>query len=245
LSDKPAIERYFTDVKFLRIGRDFKNLINIVKESRGKYSLQFRNDDSFNVYYRGSSLAKVRVPSRGRYTVEISSAFVKGSVEESLGAGKATKDGSRRQWPIDDGDDCSFFTKTNMTQLCEQITEVNHQEEPIFEQVLMTDNPPNRHFVIIDCQVKDHKWRKKLDLLALVRPSGGGAFKFLVIENKLGNKSELRDSVAGQLKLYVDHIREYINDYVACYTRNYAQKYQLGLIDFEGAHDLPPSNVSI
>ena len=34
---------------------------------------------------------------------------------------------------------------------------------------------------------------------------------------------------------YVDHIREKIDDYVVCYRQNYAQKYELGLMKFDGA----------
>lgn len=231
----PVIERYFSsDDKLLRVGRDFRNLIKIVRESHGEFSMQLR-DDYFNVYYRGNSLAKITVLSRRGYTVEISSAFLKGSVEELLGAWESTNVRGRRKWSVDNGQARSFLTKTNMTKLGKRIAKVNYREELVFEQILMTDNPPSKRLVIIDRQVEDHESAKKLDMLALVRPDEEGAFRFLVIEVKLGNSPELRDHVAGQLNGYVDHIRKHIGDYVACYTRNYAQKYELGLMDFDGA----------
>lgn len=41
--------------------------------------------------------------------------------------------------------------------------------------------------------------------------------------------------MADQLNDYVDHIREKIDDYVVCDRQNYAQKYELGLMKFDGA----------
>ena len=152
----------------------------------------------------------------------------------ALSSWESKKSGRYRRWVIDGTDVVRFFTKVNITKLGAQIASVNNGEEITFEQILMTDNPPSKSLVIIDRQVTDSKMRKQMDILALTRPGGSGPFRFLVIEVKLGKNPELRDSVAGQLNNYVSHIRANIEDYVACYTKNYGQKKQLGLINFKG-----------
>ena len=189
----------------------------------------------FNVYFRGNSLARVAPLKQGKYEVRVHQKFVRGPVEASWSTWPFKNSGPYRRWIIGGSDARKFLSKTNVGRLGAQITKVNHGEEITFEQILMTDNPPSPQLVIIDRQVTDHTLTKQMDILALSRPSGTGAFEFLVIEVKLGKNPELRGPVANQLNEYVGHIREKIDDYTACYTRNYAQKHQLGLLDFEGA----------
>ena len=230
-----VIERYFSsDDDLARVGNDFRNLIGTVSQSHGELSIQLRKN-YFNVYYRGNSLARVAPLKQGKYEVRVHQKFVRGPVEASWSTWPSTSSGPYRRWIIEGNDARRFLSKTNVGRLGAQITKVNHGEEINFEQILMTDNPPSQQLVIIDRQVADHVHNKQMDILALSRPSGTGAFEFLVIEVKLGKNPELRGPVANQLNEYVGHIRENIDDYTACYTRNYAQKYQLGLLDFEGA----------
>ena len=156
------------------------------------------------------------------------------------GAGQSfpsKKSGVYRQWNIEGYEARKFLSKTKITDLSRQIAKVNHGEEITFEQILLTDNPPDPRLVIIDRQIADHVHNKQMDLLALSRPNGSGAFSFLVIEVKLGKNPELRDSVAMQLNNYVAHVDKYIDDYINCYSRNYAQQRRLGLLNFKSAED--------
>jgi hypothetical protein len=230
-----VIERYFhSDETLARIARDFRNLIRIVDRSHGELSIQLRKN-YFNVYYRGNSLARVTPTKSASYLVEIHEKFVEDPVRGALSSWASKKSGRYRRWLLNGTDVVRFFTKVNVTNLGAQIASVNNGEEITFEQILMTDNPPSKKLVIIDRQVTDSKLRKQMDILALTRASGSGAYRFLVIEVKLGKNPELRGSVAGQLNNYVSHIRDNIDDYIACYTRNFSQKHQLGLVNFEGS----------
>ena len=230
----PVIERYFhSDETLARIAHDFRNLIRVVDRSHGELSIQLRKN-YFNIYYRGNSLARVVPTKNASYLIDIHEKFVEDPVNGALSSWAYKRSGKYRRWDLNGADVVRFFTKVNIAKLGGRIASVNNGEEITFEQILMTDNPPSKKLMIIDRQVTDSKLRKQMDILALTRASGSGAYRFLVIEVKLGKNPELRESVAGQLNNYVSHIRGNIDDYVACYTRNFSQKYQLGLIKFEG-----------
>lgn len=235
-----VIKRYFNDPSVLgRIKRDFRNLIAIVNGSHGELSIQLRSN-YFNIYSRGNSLAKIEPLTHDKYRVQVHQKFAVGKTKISW-MNPPTKSGNYCNWTIKGQDAQRFLAKSIIDKLMKNIADVNHGEEIAYEQMLMTDNPPTAELVIIDRQVSAHNHTGQMDLLALSRPTGEGAFRFLVIEVKLGNNSELRKAVAKQLTNYVKHVTAHIDDYIDCYKQNYSQKRQLGLISFGDA----PNSIEI
>ena len=117
-----------------------------------------------------------------------------------------------------------------MTKFASRIKLVNNGEEIGFEQALITDNINNENFIIIDRQITDSDLKgKRLDLLAL-KYLEGNKFQFVVVEVKLGNNPELKEEVAKQLDVYINHINNHFKEYKSCYEQNYAQKRILDLI---------------
>lgn len=168
----PVTERYLSsDDNLLRVRRDFSNLIRIVYRSRGELSLQLRQD-YFSVYYRGNSLAKVTLPIRADYNVEIHNKFVCGLPEDSWSLFHSTNDGTYSKWTIDGRDARRFLSSPNIKKLKANTDRENNGEEITFEQSLMTDNPSSRQLLIIDRQVEDHVSSKTLDRFCQNSASG-------------------------------------------------------------------------
>lgn len=235
---EPVIRRYFVDRATLaRVTRDFWRLIKFINASHAEYTLQLRQN-SFNVYYRGSSLASVRPSGRGRYSVRIHCRFLRGTVKDKMsqhsdgpphdGAGGGA---SYARFYVRSAHLPQFFRSSHLSALASNIARVNYSEELAFEQVLMTDNPASEKLIVIDRQIADHSWNRQMDLLALARESASGPFHFLVIEVKTGKNPELRHKVGQQLTDYLDHIREHFGDYIDCYKENYRQKKLMGLFE--------------
>ena len=238
---KPVIRRYFADRSVLKKARrDFKRLIAAINNSRDEYTLQLR-ENSFNVYYRGSSLASVSPSRGGRWGVRIHEKFLEGTLRDNLSkCWSEKKHTSRRNgkaiattFYVEPKKLPGFFQSKHLKAIASNIEKINSKEELTFEQMLMTDNPPTNQMIIIDRQVADHGWRRQIDLLAVARNSGSGPFHFVVIEVKTGKNPELIKDVGKQLKDYIGHVRNNMADYVDCYTRNYCQKRYLGLFDGE------------
>jgi len=232
-----VIRRYFADGDHLnRVISDFGFLVRMIRKSGGEYDLQLR-DGYFNVYYKGNSLAKVTPIGGQKYRIEMHTEFVDGSVRgklakhahRELSGGPRTRGYARflvRAEKLH-----PFLQSNHVRSVAANITRRNYGEEITFEQVLITDNPPTRKFVIIDRQVTDRGTRGQMDLLALVRDSDTSPFHFLVIEVKLGKNPELKGKVGRQLSDYVAHVQEHIKDYVDCYRENYRQKKLMKLFD--------------
>ena len=231
------IERYLElgADKWEKTKKDLQRLVRLINTSGGEYSLQLR-ENYFNIYYQGNSLSKV-IPNRnGTYTAEIHERFLTDRILENLKKYSVVKKttGKKSDYvrlTIQPQNLHQFFQRSNINRLSSKIREVHNGEEITFEQVLITDNPPQKEFIIIDRQVADHENKAQMDLLSLRRDSIDKPFHFLVIEVKLGRNTELREKVGRQLNEYVDHIRKHINDYATCYKKNYRQKKQLGLFD--------------
>jgi hypothetical protein len=95
--------------------------------------------------------------------------------------------------------------------------------------MLITDNLERNDLILIDRQVTDTKLkRRRMDLLAL-KQTQGNQYQFLVLEVKMGNNPELKDRVANQVSIYVDHINEYFLAYKACYEKHFSQKKKMGI----------------
>jgi hypothetical protein len=109
------------------------------------------------------------------------------------------------------------------------LKKINYGEEITYEQQIISDNLDRSDLIIIDRQVTDKKMRNRMDMLAL-KLVEGNRYKFLVFEVKLGRSDELSESVAQQLRMYVDHIRCNFKDYKECYETQYVQKKYLGLL---------------
>lgn len=236
---KMIIERYLKidSGTWEKLKKDLKFLVRFINSSGGEYSLQLR-ENYFNIYYQGSSLAMVRPNKNGTYTVFIHEKFAKG--EDLLKKLQQYSINVRNRgqyvvFNIKPRNFHQFFQKSNIDRLSSKIRAEHPGEEIIFEQVLITDNPPSEKFIIIDRQVADRVNKAKIDLLVLKRDSTEKPFHFLVIEVKLGRNPELRGKVGRQLNEYVHHIRKYIEDYVDCYKENYCRKKELGLL----SPDLP------
>lgn len=234
------IERYLDESNLGRIRRDFQFLLDTVKRSRGELELALRKG-RVSIYYRGNSLATITLRPREKYRIDIHSEFYhpntrpgrrpRGRLEMPV---EPEEHGRYMRVEVDARDAHRVLQKTNRDKLMWAIRDLHHSEELAFEQILITDNPPTRHFMLIDRQVQDSKRRQRLDLLGL-RRLDDGRYGFVVIEVKLGKNEELSEAVAGQLQGYVDHIRKWHGQYRHCYELNYAQKRQLGLFD----DDLP------
>jgi hypothetical protein len=124
----------------------------------------------------------------------------------------------------------AFFQRSHLNGISSKIRTVGNGEEITMEQVIVTDNPPSRDFIIIDRQVADHSNWSRVDLLALKRDPSS-EYHFVVIELKLGRNHELREKAGEQVSNYVRHIRKNMKDYIDCYELNYRQKKELGLFD--------------
>lgn len=230
---KPVISRYFSRPGMLEaVTADFGALIQRAVDFPDEYAIQLR-DNYFNVYHKGMSLAKI-TPRRDRYAVSISNKFLVAGLREQMiesCAGASGDGGANTEFVVHPGDIRRFLRVDHLNGLKANITKVGYSEELEFEQVLMTDNPPRNKFIIIDRQIHDRLWQRGLDLLALVRDSPADPFRFLVIEVKTGKNPELRGEVGKQLKAYVEHLEEFMSDYVDCYRENYRQKGIMGLLD--------------
>lgn len=226
------IERYLKEENLERFRRDFKFLLNAANNSFGEIELAFRKG-RVSVYYRGNSLATIHFRPAGLYNVVIHKRFLNGVDLDDLKK-KVIKKSSYFHIPVNAQDAHRLLQRKNLTKIKKAIRDVNHSEELIFEQILITDNQPSPRFMIIDRQVQDSSMPKglprRLDLLGLRRLKDG-RYGFVVIEVKMGNNGELSEAVAKQLNAYVRHISRKAKAYKDCYEKNYEQKRKLKLID--------------
>ena len=221
------IKRYFSKDNFKRIKQDFKFLINLIDTSYGEFDFAIR-DNYFNIYYKGNSLAKVKPKEDNFYKVSINSKFFDNTKADDPSFYTTKKDSnniilSNKQLH-------RFFQKKHLIEFASRIKKIHYSEEIVFEQSLITDNLNREDFIFIDRQITDTKLkRKRLDLLGLKQVKEN-QYKFIVLEVKLGNNTELKSKVASQLDGYVQHINKNFDDYKKCYEKHFEQKRELGLI---------------
>lgn len=229
---------------FERVNTDFAFLMELIRKSKGELDFAIR-DDYFNLYYKGSSLAKVSFRKNEGYKISINKAFFSKS--------KAEQDKRLKNKFVDSGDYSigllpkdllhPFFQQKHLDDFCSKIKSRNYGEEIIFEQNLITDNINKNNFLFIDRQITDNILkRKRMDLLALKQVEADN-FQLLVCEVKLGNNPELKNKVASQLNDYLSHMNNNFKDYKDCYEKQYEQKKELDLFgspNFKNIKIVPP-----
>ncbi len=224
----PVIRRYFDEDVFPIIKNDFDFLTKRIVSLGFEYDMQLRNN-YFHLSYRGNNIAEVRyTKTKGLYTVQIHHKFV---IEKTMEFDhRSVKSGKFLLFSVPRKKIRSFFKSEYLEAMGKKVKKVNYQEERTFEQMIMTDNVDRSDLIIIDRQITDTVDRTKMDMLALDRKKGHD-YQFCVLEVKLGNNPELRGKVFHQLKLGVDKVKKYFDDYKACYEKNLKQKQALGLIN--------------
>jgi hypothetical protein len=221
------IKRFFSDVNFKKVKKDFQFLSKFVQNSYGEYDLSIR-DNYFSLYYKGYSLGKIEPQTDNKYKVSIHANFFSGTKADKIFT--SNKNSSKYCiLQIEAKDLHPFFQVKHLTEFA-----ANVKKEPSgeigFEQSLLTDNLNKDSIIIIDRQITDTELkRRRLDLLAL-RQVDGNKYKFQLLEVKLGNNNELKGEVANQLEWYVKHVKEHFLEYKDCYEKHYIQKKELGLI---------------
>lgn len=209
---------------------DFEFLLKIIKDKdcRGELDLALR-DNYFNLYYKGNSLAKVVFSKGNSYKISINEKFFSYTGAHKDNRFSVVKKGDYFEIVLDNKLLHPFFQKKYIKQFISNIRKVNNGEEITLEQVIITDNLDREDIIIIDRQIADKDFKKRMDLLAL-RQVENNKYSFCVIEVKLGNNPQLKDEVANQLDDYISHIDKNFDDYRDCYEKQYEQKRELGLI---------------
>lgn len=226
------INRFFKQENLERMKDDFKFLLKIIKDKdyRGELDLALR-DNYFNLYYKGNSLAKVIFNKANSYKISINTKFFSNTsaAKDKRFSNKEEKD-KHFEIVLDNKLLHPFFQKKYIDQFISNIRKVNYSEEIILEQAIITDNLEREDIIIIDRQIKDKGFKKRMDLLALRQVENNkNEYSFCVIEVKLGNNPELEKEVAIQLNEYISHIEKNFNDYKDCYEKQYEQKKELNL----------------
>jgi hypothetical protein len=225
-----VIYRFFSDSNLERFEKDFAFLPKLLSKFHGEIDLSIR-DESFNLYYKGNSLAKVKFSKNNTYSVSIHNEFIENTflIYDNRFDGSQLK--NYVSFILHPHQLHPFFQKKYLLELMANIKKRNYGEEISFEQAIINDNSVNPDFFVIDRQVTDTLLnRKRIDLLALKRIDDN--FRLTVVEVKLGKNEELKNKVVNQLSTYVKHIQTNINDYASCYELQYAQKHLIGLTEF-------------
>ena len=70
------MKRYFDDDAFEVFLKDFDFLFKIIKDERGELDIKIRPNNSFNLYYKGQSLAKIVLRKNQPYEIVINTKFL-------------------------------------------------------------------------------------------------------------------------------------------------------------------------
>jgi hypothetical protein len=223
------IKRYFSPDIFKRIQDDFIFLPKVIDSMSGEVEF-FIRENYFNLYSRGNSLARVEPIRDNFYSISINQKFIPADFKKIYIP--LDPDNKIFKWKINRNDLHSFFQVKHLSSICRSIKEVNFSEELNFEQAVISENYNNSKTIFIDRQVSDHapNWSKKIDILCL-RKEDDGQYGFVVLEVKLGNNIELKESVSSQIREYIAHIKTYLQDYQKCYMETYRQMHDLGFIN--------------
>lgn len=221
------ISRYFSEENFDRWRNDFQFLTKIYKSFKGELAISLR-DNYFNLYFRGNNAAKVTFKPNGKYRIDIHEKFYPSSLKKDK---RFSNTSSVNYHVIETTSEFlhPLLQKSRLNEIYSKIKRENYSEELTFEQMLITDNLDREELILIDRQVTDTKMKRRMDLLAL-KQTQRNQYQFLVLEIKMGNNPELKDKVASQVSVYVNHIDENFLAYKSCYEKHYSQKKMTGII---------------
>ena len=241
----PEIKRYISERKFDNFKKDISPLVKKIRESMGELNFQLRKDDLFNIYYKGNSLAEVKV-QRQYYVVSIHEKFKAPKAAEKRFPKNRFNNPKRKKKNYDSiflkPEELSIFFQVSIIKaLAARIKSINYGEEITFEQSLISDNLDSEDIIIIDRQVGGGGISGFLDLLALKKVARA-KYRFVVLEVKLGNNKELDGEVVSQIEKYIEAIKENINNFRECYQINYAQKKELGLFPMDFPDEISIDN---
>lgn len=223
-----SIKRYFTPTTINRIKKDFNLLLQFIKKTNGEFDFSIR-ENSFNIYFKGNSLAQITPKEKNLYKISIHSKFFDDTKADDKKYYKYKKNSDNII--LEDEHLHPFFQSKHMLEFASKIKKVNNGEEITFEQTLITDNLNRSDLIIIDRQVTDSTLKgKRMDLLVL-KQIKENEYNFMILEVKLGNNNELKSKVVNQLDYYINHINQYFNDYKSCYELQYEQKVELGILE--------------
>lgn len=223
-----TMKRWIDEKHMERFAQDFAFLFERVEAECGEVDFRLR-DNYFNLYYKGNSLAKVRV-DRAPYGVEVHQTFADGHPTASRWPLRAEYRGGK----VNVGELPSFFSKVNMDRMARKIKDRDYHEELRVEQMMITDSLGQSDLFFIDRQIQGGALgRARLDLLALRQVTPGqNRCRFVIVEVKLGNNPELRSKVGAQIQGYVAtwNTESAFADFKRCYEQTYAQMHRLRLL---------------
>jgi hypothetical protein len=242
----PIINRCLSDTNCKRAKDELAFLIGYLKhpQFRGDLAIEFRGPSDLGVYDRGFRLAQIKFSRGGGYEVRTHRRFIVGTPlqDESsiLRAGDTT--GEYATFSVAPDAIHALLQKSHIVAMRSRIKDIRRREEIGVAHVIAADTMRGTDVVVIDREVGDsapeHRG-ERLDLLALQRVKAQ-EYRFLAIEVKLGNNSEL-DTVAQartgarsavrQVEGYAEQIDRYFDAYASCYRKNISQKLELGLLD--------------
>lgn len=226
------MKRYLSKNNFQRFISDFEFLFDLIRNSSGEYDLRLR-DNYFNIYYRGNSMMKIKFRREG-YEITIHKEFIcnvfkedEDRFQEIVKKAKLSK-GGYKIYHLNPELLHPFLQSEHLKKIARRVKKVNYGEEIAFEQALITDNLNREDYLIIDRQVTEPGLGHRMDLLGLRRVHNNN-YAFEVIEVKLGNNIELKESVARQLSTYLKHIKDNFDEWKESYENTYKQLKQTNI----------------
>jgi hypothetical protein len=234
----PIISRYLAHANLDRMKSDLAFLLEWVTRPGSQMQIYLRND-YFVLCYDGNTVAALTFRERGRYRLRIHREFLGDSLEGDSRFTLSRNTGSHYcVFDVPAGLLHPLMQKEHLRQWCRNISQRHSSAELAFEHLLVTENVDNPDVILLDRQVMDQVWKKRMDLLALRREEDGSRH-FEVIEVKMGNSVELKDgAVVNQIREYIEHLSDHLPDYRDCYARNLAQQLELGLVSVPRDEDI-------
>jgi hypothetical protein len=249
----PIINRCLSDRNCERAKTELAFLIDYLDhpQFRGDLAIEFRGPSDLGVYDRGFRLAQIMFCRGGDYRVRTHRRFIDGTALQSNPRFVDTGDIASKYATFSVAPESihSLLQKSHIAAMRSRIKAIPHKEEIGFAHFIAADTMARTDVVVIDREVGDsapeHRG-ERLDLLALQRVKAQ-EYRFLAIEVKLGNNSELDTvvqartgarSAVEQVEGYAEQIDRYFDAYASCYRKNISQKLGLGLLK-NGWHEAP------